>query len=134
MYQKEPVIEFSDEARTWIFISPCKMSRVVELVGESLGADINNRKNCRRQIPKKDAEAQDDFSALKRYILEVVHEYILIKFTAIYNFAALSGLERTALIYLIWSTPNKGYRSVHLLKVWDHVRFNCLYDEENNLC
>ena len=22
---------------------------------------------------------------------------------------------------------------MHLLKVWDHVQFNCFYDEENNL-
>ena len=81
----------------------------------------------------EDAEAQDNFSALKRYILDVVHEDKLAKFTAIHNFETLSGLGSTLLIYLIWSTPNKGYKSVHLLKAWDHVRFNCFYDEENNL-
>ena len=71
---------------------------------------------------------------MKRYILDVAHEDKLAKFTAIHNFAALSGRESTPLIYLIWPTPNKGYKSVHLLKVWDHVRFNCFYDEKNNLC
>ena len=34
IYNKGPVIECSDEARTLRFISPCKMSGVVELVGE----------------------------------------------------------------------------------------------------
>ena len=65
MYSKGPVIECSDEARTLRFISPCKMSGIVELVGECWDADINNWKNCRRQIPKKGAELQNDFSALK---------------------------------------------------------------------
>ena len=133
IYNKRPVIECSDEACTLRFISPCKMSGVVELVGECWGADINNWKSCRRQIPRKDAESQDDFSALKRYILDVVHEDKLAKSTAIHNLAALSGLGSTPLIYLIWPTPNKGYGSVHLLKVWDHLRLNCFYDEENNL-
>ena len=95
------VIECSDEARTLRFISPCKMSGVAELVGECWDADIINWKNCRRQIPKKDAEAQDEFSALKRYILDVVHEDKLEKSTAIHNFAALSGLGSTPSIYLI---------------------------------
>ena len=117
MYNKGPVIECSDEARTLRFINPCKMSGVVELVGECWDADINNWKNCRRQIPKKVAGGLDDFSALKRYILDVVHEDKLAKSTAIHNFAALSGLGSTPLIYLIWPTPNKGYKSVHLLKV-----------------
>ena len=70
---------------------------------------------------------------MKRYILDVVHERKLAKSTAIHNLAALSGLGSTSLIYLIWPTPNKGYRSVHFLKVWDHVWFNCFHDEENNL-
>ena len=60
-YNKGPVIESSDEARTMRFISPCKTSEVVKLVGECWDTNINNWKNCRRQIPKKDAEAQDDF-------------------------------------------------------------------------
>ena len=34
IYNKGPVIECCDEARTLRFISPCKMSGVVELVGE----------------------------------------------------------------------------------------------------
>ena len=133
MYNKGPDIKCSDEARTLRFISPCKVSRVLELVRECWDTDINNWKNCRRQIPKGDAEAQDDFSALKRYILDVVHEGKLAKSTAIHNFEALSGLGSTLLIYLIWPTPYKGYKSVHSLKGWDHVRFNCFYDEENNL-
>ena len=57
MYNKGPVIECSDEARTLRFVSFCKMSGIVELVGEFWDADINNWKNCKRQIPKKDAEA-----------------------------------------------------------------------------
>ena len=117
MCNKGPVIDCSDEARTFRFISPCKMSGVVELVGECWDAEINNWKNCRRQVLKKDAETQDDFSALKKYILNVVHEDKLGKSTAIHNFAALSGLGSTPLIYLIWPTPNKVYKSVHLLKV-----------------
>ena len=133
IYNKGLVIECSDETRTLRFISPCKMSGVVELVGECWDADINNWKSYRRQIPRKDAESQDDFSALKRYILDVVHEDKLAKSTAIHNLAALSGLESTPLIYLIWPIPNKGYRNVHLLKVWDHVRLNCFYDEEKYL-
>ena len=50
------------------------MSGVLELVGECWDADINNWRNCRRQIPRKDAETLDDVSALKGYILDVVHE------------------------------------------------------------
>ena len=134
MYKKGPLAECSDEARTLRFISPGKMSGIVEIVGECWDADINNWKNCRRQIPKKGAEAQDDFSALKRHILDVVHEDKLAKLTAIHNLAALSGLESTPLIYLIWPTPNKSYKIVHLLKVWDLVWFICFYDEENNFC
>ena len=42
VYNKGPVIECSDEARTMRFISSCKMSGVVELVGECWDADINN--------------------------------------------------------------------------------------------
>ena len=132
IYNKGPVIECCDEARTLRFISPCKMSGVVELVGECWDADINHWKSCRRQIPRKDAEAQGGFSVLKNYILDVVHEDKLAKSTAIHNLAALSRLGSTPLIYLIWPTPNKGYRRAHLLKVWYHVRFNCFYDEENN--
>ena len=67
------------------------MSGVVQLVGECWDVDINNWRNCRRQIPRKDAEALDDVSALKWYILDVVHEDKLTKSTAIHNFAALSG-------------------------------------------
>ena len=70
---------------------------------------------------------------MKRYILDVVHEDKLAKSTAIHNLAALSGLGSTPLIFLNWPTTDKGYRSVHVLKVWDHVQFNCFYDEENNL-
>ena len=70
---------------------------------------------------------------MKRYLLDVVHEDKLVESTAIHNFPALSGLGSTPLNYLVWPTPNKGYKSVHLLKVWDHVRINCFYDEENNL-
>ena len=36
MYNKGPGIKYSDEARTLRFISPCKMSRVLELE-ESVG-------------------------------------------------------------------------------------------------
>ena len=94
----------------------------------------NNWKNCRRQIPKNGAEAQDDFSALKRHTLDVVHEEKLAKAAVIHNCAQLNGLESTPLVYLISPTPNKVYKRVHLLKVWDHVRFKCFYDEENNFC
>ena len=84
MYNKMTVIECSDEACTLRFISPCKMSGIVELVGERWDADINKWKNCRRQIPKEGAKAHDDFSALKRYILDVVHEGKLAKSIAIH--------------------------------------------------
>ena len=53
MYNKGPVIEYSDEGRTLRFINHCKMSGVVELIGECWASDINNWKNCRRQMPKK---------------------------------------------------------------------------------
>ena len=92
IYNKGPVIECSDEVHTLRFISPCKMSGGVELVGECWDVDIKNWKSCRRQIPRKDAEAQDDFSALKKYILDIVHEEKLAKSTPIHNLAALSGL------------------------------------------
>ena len=68
------------------------MSGVVELVGECWDADISNWRNCRRQIPRKDAEALEDVSALKGYILDVVHEDKVAKSTAIHNFEALSRL------------------------------------------
>ena len=74
---------------------------------------------------------QDDFSALKRYILDVLHEDKLEKSFVLHNFAALSGLGSTPLIYLTLSTPNKGYKCVHLLKVLDHDWFNCFYKEIN---
>ena len=80
------------------------MSGVVELIGECWDADINNWRSCRRQIPRKDAKAQDDFSASKRYILDVVQEDKLAKSTAIHNLAALSGLGSIPLIYFIWPT------------------------------
>ena len=115
------------------FISHCKISGGVELAGECWDVDINNWKSRRRQIPRKDVETQDDFPALKKCISDVVHEDKLAKSTPIHNLAALSGLGSTPLLYFIWPTSNKGYRSVHLLKVWDHVWFNCFYDEENNL-
>ena len=57
---------------------------------------------------KKHAESQDDFSALKRYILDIVHEEKLAKSAAIHNFATLSGLGCTPLIYLILHTANRG--------------------------
>ena len=74
IYNKGPVIECSDETRTLRFISPCKMLGVVELVGEVWDTDMNNWKSCRKQIPRKGAEAQVDFSALKRNILDIIHE------------------------------------------------------------
>ena len=118
MYNKGPVIECSDEGRTLRFITHSKMSEIVELVGECCDAGINNWKNFGRQIPKIGAEAPDDLSALKRYILDVVHKDKLGKSTCIHNFPELSGLESTLLINLIWPTPNKGYKSVHLLKLY----------------
>ena len=45
----------------------------------------------------------------------------------------MSRLESILLVYLVWPTPNKGYKSVDLWKIRDHVRFNCFYDKENNL-
>ena len=71
---------------------------------------------------------------MKRHTLDIVHEEKLAKAAAIHNFAPLNGLESTPLVYLISPTPNKVYKRVHLLKVWDHVRFKCIYDEENNFC
>ena len=71
---------------------------------------------------------------MKRHTLDVVHEEKLAKAAVIHNCAQLNGLESTPLVYLISPTPNKVYKRVHLLKVWDHVRFKCFYDEENNFC
>ena len=71
---------------------------------------------------------------MKRHTLDVVHEEKLAKAAVIHNCAQLNGLESTPLVYLISPTPNKVYKRVHLLKVWDHVRFKCIYDEENNFC
>ena len=48
MYNKGQVIESSDEACTLRLVSTCKISGIVEPVGECWDAGINNWKNCRR--------------------------------------------------------------------------------------
>ena len=44
---------------------------------------------------------------------------------AIHNFASLTGMSYNPLIYIVWPTRNTGYKNVHLLKIWDQIRYNC---------
>ena len=129
-YQNSPIIECSDETRALRFVSPIKNSNGdVELVGECWDSNINNWDQCLRYIPRKDEIFSDDFDALKNYIDKLVENDLLAKSVAIHNFAALTGLASIPLIYIVWPTPNKGYKSVDLLRIWDTIRYNCFYDE-----
>ena len=125
--RKEPVIECSDEARTLRFVSPCNLGRDVELVGKSWDRDIDKWSKCRRIVPRRSIIFPDDFTALGNYIYEVTTRDKLAKSVAIHNFASLTGMSYNPLIYIVWLTPNIGYKSVYLLKIWYQIRYIYIY-------
>ena len=125
---KEPVIECSDEARILQFLSPCNSGRVAKLVGECWDPDIDKWSKCRRIVPRKSVIFPDDFTALGNYISEVTTREKLVKSVAIHNFTSLAGMSYNPLINIVWSTPNRGYKSVHLLNIWDQIRYNCFFN------
>ena len=133
IYSNDPVIECSDEARTLRFIAPLLVDGKVELVGKCWDKDIDNWSLCRQEVPRKYGELQDDFSALKVYVNNTIDSNTLAKSTAIHNFAALAGEHNNPLIYAVWPTPNKGYNSASMLKIWDKIRYNCFMDESGCL-
>ena len=133
LYDNGPVIECSDEARSLRYISPHKFSGKVELIGECWDPDIDKWDTCRKPLPRKSDRFKDDFSALNNYIVSVTSRNELAKSTALHNFAALSGTKNIPLIYIVWPTPNKGYKSQHLMKIWDKIRYNCYFNENDIL-
>ena len=82
---------------------------------------------------EKNSLFNDDFSAVKGFVDEVVRNDGLAKSTAIHNFASMTGPLENPLIYLVWPTPNKGYKNENLLRIWDKIRYNCFMDETGHL-
>ena len=132
LYNSRPVIDCTYEARTLRFISPFDDGDNIQLLGECWDPDIDKWEDCKRFVPES-TTGIDQFAALKKYVDKTVEEGKLAKDTAVHNFACLTGSIRKPLVYMLWPTPNKGYKAVHLLKVLDYVRKACFLDELGNM-
>ena len=121
-------MDATDEARTLRFLTGVVGDdERIEIIGECWDPNISKWESSKvflEDVVRKEGFV-DEFSALEEYVNEIIKQNRLAKDTAVHNLVSAAGLKSKPLIYLIWPTPNSGYRSVHLLKIWDVVRENC---------
>ena len=84
----------------------------------------------RRNVEKGD---KDDFTALKRYVDEVIKKDSLCKTVLVHNLNCLTSMEKPSIIYCLWPTIDKGYTGKHLLNYWQQLRRFCCYDEKGEM-
>ena len=134
-YEGVPVIECSNEARAFRFLEPrLDRSGTLELIGTSWNPDVSTWDNQVLKLPRVDREKGDvdEFSALKRLVDDLIHFDSLAKDVSLHNFTALCSTEKPDIAYCIWPTPNSGYKSKHLLKFLEKLRWLCFYKENGS--
>ncbi len=124
VYSDMPVIECSDEARALRYLEARKsIDGGVELVGRCFDPSVENWVNQTLQIPKTGENgAPDDFSALKHLVEDLVNKDLLSKSVSVHHFSSLTSVSVPNVVHCLWPTPNKGYKSVHLLKYLENLR------------
>ena len=133
LYAGEPVVDATDEARILRFLNPVLNDKgEIEIVGHCWSPDCNHWEDSRNLLKDivSNEECSDQFTALKLFVDEIIKSDNLAKDVGIHNFAATSGIHHKPLVYLLWPTPNKGYKGYHLLKVWDQVRYKCFMSDD----
>ena len=129
-YEGVPVIECSDEARALRFLEPrLDRSGTLELIGTSWNPDVSTWDNQVLKLPRVDREKGD---ALKRLVDDLIESDSLAKDVSLHNFTALCSTEKPDIAYCIWPTPNSGYKSKHLLKFLEKLRWLCFYKENGS--
>ena len=134
-YEGVPVIECSDEARALRYLEPrLNRSGTLELIGTSWNPDVSTWGNQVLKLPRVDVEKGDvdEFSALKRLVDDLIESDSLAKDVSLHNFTALCSNEKPDIAYCIWPTPNSGYKSKHLLKFLERLRWLCFYKENGS--
>ena len=106
----------------------------IKLVGESWTPDLSDWKTSKTLLKDivSDTSFPDQFSSLKNFIDKTIEINSLAKDVAIHNFCAGSGVLNKPLVYLVWPSPNSGYRSIHMLKIWEEVRLKCWLEEDGS--
>lgn len=134
-YEGVPVIDCSDEARALRFLEPrLDRSGTLELIGTSWNPDVSTWDNQVLKLPRVDREKGDvdEFSALKRLVDDLIESDSLAKDVSLHNFTALCSTEKPDIAYCIWPTPNSGYKSKHLLKFLEKLRWLCFCKENGS--
>ena len=104
------------------------------LNGYGWNPDVRSWKSEYIPIPRRDTSKgdKDDFTALKRFIDQVVAQDLLAKTVSIHNLTSLTSMETPSTIYCMWPTIDRGYTGKHLLNYWQHLRRLCFYDEKRD--
>ena len=136
LYEGKPVVDSTDEARTLRFLSGVVGKEgEIELVGHCWEPDIDDWSKSKvllKDVVKQDG-FPDEFSALKSHVDKLIASKSFAKDTGIHNLVSVCGSKSKPLIYLVWPTPNSGYKSGHLLKIWDVVREKCFLTPSGEL-
>ena len=133
LFKNLPVNEASDGARSLRYLQPFSTTGgEVVLLGKSWDPDVNNWSEEVIPVPRRNKALgdADDFGALRRTINDMVAKDQLSKSVSVHNLVSLASLDEPTVIYCMWSEPNKGYKACHLLKYWQHLRYNCFYDDK----
>lgn len=136
MLKKSPVNEASDGARALRYLEARKDANgEAILVGEGWDPNVKcwhlqKATVSRRNVEKGD---KDDFTALKRYVDEVIKKDSLCKTVLVHNLNCLTSMEKPSIIYCLWPTIDKGYTGKHLLNYWQQLRRFCCYDEKGEM-
>ncbi|KAL9977299.1 hypothetical protein ACROYT_G014689 [Oculina patagonica] len=136
LFKKLPVNEASDGARALRFLQARKNANgEVMLVGQGWDPNVQRWNLQEVPLPRKDAKKgdKDDFTALKRYIDNVIEHDSLAKTVSIHNLNCLTSMEQPSIIYCLWPTKDKGYTGKHLLNYWQELRRLCYYNEKGEV-
>ena len=133
---RTPVNEASDGARALRYLKARKnANREVILVGKGWDPNVKHWDLQKATVPRTNVEKgdKDDFTALKRYIDEVIKKDSLSKTVSVHNLNCLASMEKPSIISCLWPTIDKGYTGKHLLNYWQQLRRLCCYDEKGEM-
>ena len=67
----------------------------------------------------------DEFSALKRYVQNVLDDGKLAAHVSVHNLNVVTSSDLPSLVYCIWPTPRKGYNASALFEIQRELRRKC---------